>query len=68
MPSSDLAQQLEAVLETRLSYVLRLWKGSPDEPWRGELQNLNTGEERRFNDLDSLIDFLRDQDAEWSSP
>ena len=68
MPTGDLAQQPEAYPETRRSYVLRLWKERPDAAWRGELQNVSTGEEHRFNDLDSLIAFLRDEDTEWSGP
>ncbi len=62
MVRGDLAQQPEAAPEPRRSFILRLWKGTPDAPWRGELQNLSTGEEHRFSDLADIIAFLREEE------
>jgi hypothetical protein len=54
--------QLAAELESHRSYVLRLWKAHPDDPWQGELQHIVTGEIYRFSNLDEVVAFLRDED------
>lgn len=59
----DLRQQPRPGLESGRSYMLRLWKGHPDEPWQGELQNVVTGETHRFSGLDDVVAFLRDEDT-----
>ena len=57
------AQELPAAgLESRRSYMLRLWKINPDAPWQGELQHVVTGEIYRFSNLEDIVAFLRDED------
>jgi hypothetical protein len=50
-----------------LSYMLRLWQESGDEPldvdrvplWRGSLTSPTTGERLGFATLDDLVEYLR---------
>ena len=41
------------------SYLLRLWKETPNTPWRVHLQSVHTGEQHRFSDLEEMLVFLR---------
>ena len=44
------------------SYLLRLWRESPDAPWRVHVHCVQSGVERRFAGLAGLFQFL-DADA-----
>ena len=46
-----------------LSYLLRLWlAGDGGQPeWRASLEDPRTGEQRGFDSLEELFDFLRAQ-------
>lgn len=41
------------------SYLLRLWKETPNTPWRVHLQSVHTGEQHRFSNLEQMLAFLR---------
>jgi hypothetical protein len=43
------------------SYLLRLWQEGPDADWHIYLQDVNTGVQRGFLDLASLISYLQTQ-------
>lgn len=40
------------------SYLLRLWRESPDAPWRCQVQCVGTDRELRFAGLAELFEFL----------
>ncbi len=40
------------------SYLLRIWRGGQEGEWRWMLQNIRTGEQRGFRDMDALVQFL----------
>jgi hypothetical protein len=40
------------------SYLLRIWRGGEQNQWRWLLQNIRTGEQKGFSDLDALTRFL----------
>jgi hypothetical protein len=40
------------------SYLLRLWRESPGEPWRCQVQCVGAGDERRFAGLAEMLEFL----------
>lgn len=40
------------------SYLLRLWREAPGEPWRCQVQCLGTGQELRFGALAEMFGFL----------
>lgn len=40
------------------SYLVRLWREAPGEPWRCHLHSVGTGQERRFATLARLFEFL----------
>lgn len=44
------------------SYLLRIWRGGEQNQWRWMLQNIRTGEQKGFRDMQSLVQFL---DAEY---
>lgn len=41
------------------SFLLRLWKETPDLPWRYQVHCVATGDEYRFSELDQVIAFLK---------
>lgn len=43
------------------SYLLRLWQGDPQTPWRILAQSIQSGETRHFADLESFFAFLQAQ-------
>jgi len=40
------------------SYLLRLWRAAPGQPWRASLQSAATGETRAFGTVGALVAFL----------
>jgi len=42
------------------SFLLRLWRETPDLPWRYQIRCVSTGAEYRFSDLEQVQAFLRD--------
>ncbi len=42
------------------SYLLRIWRGGEDNKWRWMLQNIRTGEQKGFRDMNALVQFLDD--------
>lgn len=40
------------------SYLLRLWRDQPDEPWRAALQATATGERINFAEIPQMFEFL----------
>lgn len=40
------------------SYLLRIWRGDEKKQWRWMLQNVRTGEQKGFRDMDALVRFL----------
>lgn len=44
------------------SFMLRLWRESPDAPYRASLQATTDGEQILFSDLDALFSFLNQLD------
>ena len=40
------------------SYLLRLWRDQPDDPWRAALQATTTGERINFAEVSQMFDFL----------
>ena len=43
------------------SYLLRLWRESPDVPWRVQVHCVQSGVERRFAGLAELYEFLGEE-------
>ena len=41
------------------SYLLRLWKETPELPWRYQVRCVATGEEHRFSEFDQVLGFLQ---------
>ena len=37
------------------SYLLRLWRAAPGQPWRASLQSAATGETRAFGTVGALV-------------
>lgn len=50
------------------SYLIRFWQEVEDGPWRATCENPFTREQKNFNNLDSLLDFLREQAAPRPPP
>ncbi|MGD8464674.1 MAG: hypothetical protein PVI09_12485 [Anaerolineae bacterium] len=40
------------------TYMVRLWRAAPGDPWRCQVNCLGTGQERRFAGLVELFEFL----------
>jgi hypothetical protein len=40
------------------SFLLRLWRSDPRQPWHASMQSTATGEIQHFATLDHMIDFL----------
>lgn len=43
------------------AYLMRLWRDSPSEPWRGSLEDPHTGERRHFASVAQLVDSIIEQ-------
>jgi hypothetical protein len=62
---------LESIPRHYMSYLLRAWQASEDEPtlWRASLESPHTGERLGFESLEMALEFLRRQIApEGSGP
>jgi len=53
----------EKITQQYQSFLVRLWQDSPGAPWRASTQNVLTGEEQRFANMESLFVFLQSQTA-----
>jgi hypothetical protein len=51
-------------LDRYQAYLLRLWRESPQAPWRASLQSVNSGERCGFPDLQSMFAYLQTQTGE----
>lgn len=40
------------------SYLLRIWRGGKENRWRWMLQNVRTGEQMGFRDMEALVRYL----------
>lgn len=40
------------------AYLLRIWRGDREDGWRWMLQNIRTGEQKGFPDMDALMQHL----------
>jgi hypothetical protein len=40
------------------SYLLKIWRGESGTAWRWMLQNIRTGEQKGFRDIETLVQFL----------
>ena len=54
-------EKLDGALVDYYSYLLRLWRTGEGHPWRGSLEDAETGERVGFSDLEALVQFLREQ-------
>ncbi len=45
------------------SFLLRLWKETPELPWRFQVRCVSTGDEYRFAELEQVLAFLRNAAA-----
>ena len=45
------------------SFMLRLWREAPDEPYRASLQATTNGEQVAFADLATLFTFLSEMES-----
>lgn len=50
------------------SYLLRIWRGGEENQWRWMLQNIRTGEQKGFRDMDALVMFLNNLYGETGLP
>lgn len=41
------------------SYLLRLWRNGPQQPWRASMQCTATGEFYHFASIERLLDFVQ---------
>lgn len=55
--------EVEQVHQQYQSFLVRMWRDGPDMPWRASVQNVLTGEQRRFANVESLFLFLQGQTA-----
>ena len=44
-----------------VSYLLRLWRTSKENPWRASLEDPRTGERVGFGSLEALWEFLQEK-------
>jgi hypothetical protein len=42
------------------AFLIRIWRSSPDAPWRAYAQDTENGEQRHFSSLENLFLFLHD--------
>lgn len=56
-----------ALRETYRAYLVRLWRDTPQSPWRVSAQSAETGEVIRFADLKALYAFLNTQAEETTT-
>lgn len=54
--------------KTYCAYLLRLWRDSEHEPWRGTVEDPHTGVLHGFADLEALFAFLRGQTGQPDRP
>ena len=45
------------------SFLLRLWKETPELPWRFQVRCVSTGKEHRFSELEQVLAFLQEAAA-----
>lgn len=50
------------------AYLLRLWRGDEENPWRWMIENIRTGERKGFHDMDTLVHFLISLRQQADSP
>ena len=50
------------------SYLLRLWRNDPQQPWRASMQCTATGEFHHFASMEHLINFLQVQPNRDEAP
>jgi hypothetical protein len=50
------------------SYLVRLWREAPGEPWRCQVHCVTTRRERRFAGLAELFEFLEAEVADGEPP
>jgi len=50
------------------AFLIRIWRSSPDAPWRAFAQNAANGEQRYFASLENLFLFLNDFTTDTSDP
>jgi hypothetical protein len=50
---------MKATASNYHAWLLRLWRETPDAPWRIALENVNTGERKGFADLATLTVYLQ---------
>lgn len=50
------------------SYLVRLWREAPGEPWRCQVHCVTTRRERRFAGLAELFEFLEAEAADGERP
>ena len=50
------------------SYLLRLWRNGPQQPWRASMQCTATGEFHQFAALEYLFHFLQAQAPQDEAP
>ena len=41
------------------SFLMRIWRGGQENKWRWMLQNIRTGEQKGFRDMEALFDYLQ---------
>lgn len=44
-----------------ISYLLRMWRTDPKNPWRASLEHPQTGKRVGFGSLEKLFAFLREE-------
>jgi hypothetical protein len=50
------------------SYLLRLWRNGPQQPWRASMQSTATGEFHHFAAIEHLFHFLQAQSLHDEAP
>jgi hypothetical protein len=50
------------------AFLIRIWRSSPDAPWRAFAQNAANGEQRYFASLENLFLFLNDFTTDTPDP
>jgi hypothetical protein len=54
-------------LDNRQAFLVRLWRDSPQEPWRASVKEVTNGREFFFASLEKLFLFLYTQTTELNS-
>lgn len=50
------------------AFLIRIWRSSPDAPWRAFAQNAANGEQRYFASLENLFLFLNEFTSDMPEP